>query len=224
MLNRLLVSLLLYSFLIWFPLHSFSLKYLLTTDSGEKRFMVWDIQKNDGILKMVSYDERGTRTFISDSSGAISLCSYEDFENNIYFQGEMTGSQLTVSRPKGRRLQNRSIGVNDPHWYQPLGFCFFDFARSEETVRDLFTIDPDKLRQVEMTLRKKDMETINVLEEEHLSVKAELRLKGILAPIWCGTYWLCPDSGLLLRYKGTFGPGTEDTLMELIEIQGQVDF
>lgn len=186
--------------------------------------MHWDITKQENDYKMVSFSKEGIRTFISDSGGSIKEFRYEDYNESVYFSGKIHNSEVHVSSSDNVNNQNSSFKSKITYWYQPLGFCFFDFACSEDTSRQFFMVNQKDLEPVKMVIKKKGTEIINLHNKEVPALKAELRLSGILAPFWSGTYWLNPENGILLRYIGTFGPGTETTTMELQESSGQIFF
>lgn len=217
-------TLFLITFITLLPaLSGFSLNYVLTTDSGSTN-LYWDITEKNNTYVMESLDPMGTRTFISDRNGSIRNFTYHDLDNNTYFKGSRENRSIEVSRLDKTDREDNSFRSNTDYWYQPLGFCFFDFARSDDKKRDFFMVNPDTLEPVKLTVKKIGMETISLRGEERRAIKAELRLSGIMAAFWHGTYWLDPDNGVLLRYIGTFGPGTERTVMELTEVSGEVFF
>lgn len=205
-------------------LWAFNLVYKLETVSGELSYIEWDIKRLENHYEMISTDRRGIRTFISAFDGSIQQFQYADFDNRVYFRGKINEDQVLVSNLIDHRLRSESFESYSPFWYQPLGFSFFDFALSEDRSRKIFMVNPDDLKPVELTIRKKGMESIVINNREIEAIKAELRLNGLLAPLWHGTYWLCPQRGILLRYIGTFGPGTEKTHMELTSSQGDILF
>lgn len=204
-------------------IHGFGLKYELTTDSGSTS-LIWDITEENNAYVLRSTDPKGKRTFISGRDGSIRNFIYQDLDNNIYFEGKREELSIIVSSFNDTDSKENSFISETGYWYQPLGFCFFDFACSDEKRREFFMVNPENLKPVSFVIKKSGTETIYIRGEKTEAIKAELRLRGIMAAFWHGTYWLNPDNGILLRYIGTFGPGTEKTVMELTDLSGEIFF
>ena len=201
----------------------FSLHYTCTTSEEEEWLVRWEFSEIENSLKMIRNDYTGERIFISNSSGSIQEFFYKDIDDKIYFSGKRNGTDIEVSSSMRRRAKSKNIDPENAYWYQPLGLCFFDFALSGDSEREFFFVNPESLRLLNMTIEKEGTEFIEIDGESREAIYAELRLNGILAPFWRGRYWLCPETGIILRYIGTFGPGTEKTVMEITDVIGDIE-
>jgi hypothetical protein len=201
----------------------YTLLYKCTNSAEEEWFVKWDIHETAEYLEMIRSDFTGERIFLSDYSGSIYKFIYKNKNNEIFFSGTRIGLDIEVSNVSKRHRKVRTITPDNTYWYQPLGLCFFDFVLSLDQKREFFFINPANLKPVYMTIHNKGTDYILIQGEVKKSIKAEIRLNGILAPFWRGKYWLCSETGIILRYLGTFGPGTRETLMELSDVVGEIN-
>jgi len=200
----------------------YTLLYKCTTSGDEEWFVKWDIHETAEHLEMIRSDFTGERIFLSDYSGCIYNFIYKNEDNEIFFSGTRNGLDIEVSKSSNENRKVRTIKPENTYWYQPLGLCFFDFVLSLDERRDFFFINPATLKPVYMNIQNKGTDYIVIQGKVKKSMKAEIRLNGLLSPFWRGQYWLCSETGIILRYSGTFGPGTRETNMELSDVIGEI--
>lgn len=108
--------------------------------------------------------------------------------------------------------------IDDNPWYQPLSFSLRNLATSgDDKVEKFWMIRPDTLEPVKLKARVTGQENISIENQTFKAIRVQVRVDGLFAAFWQGTYWFRVSDGLFLRYLSRHGPpGSPETEITLL--------
>ena len=113
--------------------------------------------------------------------------------------------------------------LDDIPWFQPLSYSLRSFANSEQRSMRFWTIRPDSLEPLLMTVEKDGTELLQTPLGSLASVRLQIRMAGMLKYVWKAHYWFDALNPRFLRYEGVNGPpGTPKTVIEIRDGAGSV--
>ncbi len=203
-------------------LSALTLNYLSTFEDGtQMRTSTTVTPDGDGFLIYedtpdgnISYEADGQGSvlslFVHEEDGTLRH-SGEFGSNRIYYEDHKTsGRDKTIRAPSG-------------HWYQPMGVSLSFFIRSDAQNIDYTVMNLDTTKSVNLKATKTRIETIVSAGKEYEALLVKVRPTGALALFWSSKHWFDPDTGFLIRFEGTSGPGTSYKTMELTGIDFEDD-
>jgi len=115
---------------------------------------------------------------------------------------ERQGNILKVNGIDEGKIVEENLILKASKWYQLLSFSLIPFSISNDKKIEFALFDPYNVKVRNMKIDKKGTEIITIFEEEVLSVKLSMRMKGVLSPFWKSELWNNPESGIHLKYEG----------------------
>lgn len=171
-------------------------------DKGNNQFLVVSVEDD------IRYEN------LCDQSGQTISWSVRGPEADI--SAVRTGSIITIRGTFQGHLVEERHDLGDIPWYQALSYSFRHFIRSDDQSVQFWTIRPDNLDALKMTVEKDGFETIDTASGRIESTRLKIRLAGVLKNFWKAYYWFDKRQSQFIRYEGVNGPpGTPKTVIEL---------
>ena len=185
-------------------------------DRKSQEYIQWDrIALRDG-FELYQANDEGIRYFRCRPDGSIQSMVHTSPEDRVVFKAEKKGTTLIAESLGRRGAVKREISMKTDFWNQPVSTGIQNFILSCEDVLEFSLIDPAKLESVDFTFTKTDRSVLTVMDEPTDVLHLELRLSGMLSKFWKGDFWFREDDGVLVRFEGNDGPGTDQYVLELI--------
>jgi len=214
---KLIQSVILLIFLSWGNLSALTLHYLSTFEDGTQKFTSTTlIPDGDGFLIYEDTPDGNISYEADDQGSVLSLFVYEE-DGTIRRSGEFNSDRIYYEdhRNPGR---DKTIRAPSGHWFQPMGISLSFFIRSDAQSIDYTVMNLDTTKSVNLKATKTRIETIVSAGKEYEALLVKVRPSGALALFWSSKHWFDPETGFLLRFEGTSGPGTSFKTMELTGI------
>ncbi len=124
---------------------------------------------------------------------------------------------------KGKQLKE-TYEVGDTPWFQPLSYSLRSFVTGKPARAELWTIRPDTLKPLRMTVEKLGVETLQTAQGDIEAQRLRIGLTGMMKYLWKAYYWFDTRQVRFVRYEGVNGPrGTPKTIIELSSIPPLAD-
>jgi len=214
---KLIQSVILLLLLSWGNLSALTLHYLTTFEDGtQRRTSTTVIPDGDGFLIYEDTPD-GNISYEADGQGSVFSLLVHDEDGTLRRSGEFDCDRIYYEDHKNS-ARNKTIRAPSGHWYQPMGVSLSFFIRSDAQSIDYTVMNLDTTKSVNLKATKTRIETISSSGKEYEALLVKVRPSGALALFWSSKHWFDPETGFLLRFEGTSGPGTPSKIMELTGI------
>ncbi|MBN1271161.1 MAG: hypothetical protein JXB26_02725 [Candidatus Aminicenantes bacterium] len=171
-------------------------------------------------LKKKENNRTVTIVFILDSSLSTIKWTYDNPDKNIKFQGIRENGIIRFSGNEQNKSVEKTFEVGALPWKQIFSIDMELFALSGEKEMEFWAVGaegPGAKKIAKFSAKYQDRETVSVNGKSVEAIHIQCSLTGLKSMLWKGDYWFRVSDGLFVLYKGGRGPGTSDSITELIE-------
>lgn len=203
-----------------FPLTAETFQYYETIERGDDYISRWTIEEKNGKIHLTIRTENSDQlyTCICTADGSVVEFSIFDQETDTDFlawrEGDIVNFVGTVNGDK----HDKKIEVEDLPWGQPIPILLKQRYRELESGLEFWILDINKGRPIYLKAEKVNSGPVKVHDEEYPADHIEIRLRGALSAFWVSNYWIHRRTKDFLKFEGDFGPGSRETITELMEI------
>jgi hypothetical protein len=228
--------------------HSCSLKWLLVffsvcvlfsralgdisagTETIESGVYCYKVEEGDEVNTVtwdISYKEIFTEIHVSDGKQKMVNICRRDGETLYWSSSKEDGTKVHINRVDNALRITKEISgeyssniqeIDKLPWFQPLSYSLQNFLISDNNVVHFWSVRNDTLDVVHLKAAKAGREMLVFGDVEVPTMKIEIRMAGIFAPFWHGTYWYRLTDLLFLQYRGAQGPpGSARMLIRFME-------
>lgn len=210
--------------LLFFPSIGQEYSYTETTNNKTINYQIKKSKPEGGTYLIEMKDEyRLSRHYITPMGSTVRW-HHTDTELAHNFEVERRGNNIAIQGTFKGNLINKTVEVDEAHWFNKVDHALSDWVRSDEEELDFWILklssdlDPLKIRA-----EKVGTETLKLHDGTFQAIKVKLTLCSFfMSNFWSSYYWYRKEDGLFLKFKGAMGlPGTPTTTIEFRQLAGQ---
>jgi hypothetical protein len=156
-------------------------------------------------------------SMLTDEHLATRQWRYIDPKNKLELEAVRDGNRIDLSGTRDGVPVKKTFTIDAKPWLQFFPFGLEDFALSKAASLDFWALSPDLLACGLMSASKKSVETISIQSGTRTTIRTHISLAAPLSAFWSADYWLSAADGHYIKFEGTSGPGTPDTVIELVD-------
>ena len=167
---------------------------------------VWNIEMEDGLLKMDAQSEVRHNSFVCSLDGDTQVAHLRIFESQTDVVATRQGRVVSLAGQRNGKAIRKTYKIDDAPWFQAIPFCLEAFLRFGGEETKFWVINPERLRIGKFRATSMGIETIEYRQQAVKTIKVRVQLDGALAAFWKGYYYYREDDGRLLWYHGEDSP------------------
>lgn len=189
-------------------------RYRQQTGSDVVTF-AWSLESSQNLM-LTSVGATQTHRTLLDRRLLTLVWQLSEPDARTALEARREGNVLVLTGYRQGEKVHERLTIDDAPWYQAQSLSLRAFLAAPATSLEFWTLRPDKLTALKLRAVKKERERIDLGDRQVLAQRLEIRLTGLGALLGRSSYWLRPEDGLFLKYRGPEGmPGLETTTITL---------
>lgn len=177
--------------------------YLKTIGKTSER-VFWSVEKSD-TFEMLYSTKHETSVTKTDAEMATTHWNKISSIQNTELSALRNMEEIHIKGIFKGEPVDRKVIIDHAPWYQATSWSLRNFILSEEQSREFWMLRTTTLKPYKVLVTKIGEETLADTEQTQ-TIKAELRIQGLLSHFWKSNYWFRKSDGVFLRFEGASGP------------------
>jgi hypothetical protein len=176
----------------------------------------WIIENDGDKINLTVVGANDIQNYVCANDGSVVEFGIKNNDGKTDFTAIRNGNTVKVyGRINGRKV-SAEFTVEDIPWGQPIPILLQEqFTRTSKGL-DFWILNVNKLKPIYLKAHRKGIETVQVIDREFSAYHFEIRLRGALSAFWVSNYWLHAETRDFIKFQGDYGPGSPETIMQLM--------
>jgi hypothetical protein len=177
----------------------------------------WTITERGSQIHLTVRIDDSVQRYICSSDGAVLEFGIVNDETDTDFIAVRNDNTVRVTGRINAVEVSKSFTVREVPWGQPIPILLQQRFKDTENGLDFWILNINKIKPMYLQAKRIGTEVIEVLNREVEAYHFEIRLKGALSAFWVSNYWLDKRTREFIKFKGDYGPGSPETVMQLMK-------
>lgn len=182
--------------------------------NGKEKFYTNSIEREElpnGVKLTRDYGTGEVEVFNFGKDGVLKQWSVTKEKMNIVVNRE--GNNLLVKGTANGEKVDKKLSINDNVWYGSPSTAISDMVKGGKKSLIFWMVAQADLSAREMSVNVEGEEKVLGID----TYKIKITLTGMMSMFWSANYWVDKSNGSIIRYQGTRGPGTPETIIEIVK-------